>query len=33
MEFNKESEGDDEDEHGNVVETGTLLLGYCTLFI
>ena len=32
MEFNK-SDGNDEDEHGNVVETGILLLGCCTLFI
>jgi hypothetical protein len=25
----KKSDGDDEDEHGNTVETGILLLGYC----
>ena len=33
MEFNKKSDGNDEDEHGNVIETGTLLLRYCILFI
>jgi len=29
----KKSDGNDEGEHGNVVETGILLLGCCTLFI
>ena len=29
-EFNEKSDGN---EHGNVVETGILLLGCCTLFI
>jgi hypothetical protein len=33
MEFSKKSDGNNEDEHGDVVETGILLLGCCTLFI
>ena len=33
MDFGKKSDGNNEDEHGDVVETGILLLGCCTLFI
>lgn len=33
MEFSKKSDGNNEDEHGDVVETGILLLGCCALFI
>ena len=29
----KKNDGNDEDKHGNVVETGILLLRCCTLFI